>query len=214
MEHNYIVYIISKDDKLENRYFHFTKLKEPKPNKEYSNKRDSTTMLYNILNEIKRQYKNYTENKKYNPFYAEMIDIFKDDLLGIVNIKYYYNESIYEKKVDNLSNSGGSLNVNYEYGYEDNKLQIESRYRFDKLKLSEMKIKFNELINKEPCLNRQKKIIPQHKEEVVCKVCGRNVLTKNLKRHYTTKKCKDSLEKKVNNKIDQEKDLRKYFITK
>jgi hypothetical protein len=77
-----------------------------------------------------------------------------------------------------------------------------------------MKIKFNELINKEPCLNRQKKIIPQHKEEVVCKVCGRNVLTKNLKRHYTTKKCKDSLEKKVNNKIDQEKDLRKYFITK
>jgi ATP adenylyltransferase/5',5'''-P-1,P-4-tetraphosphate phosphorylase II len=214
MEHNYIVYIISKDDKLENRYFHFTKLKEPKPNKEYSNKRDSTTMLYNILNEIKRQYKNYTENKKYNPFYAEMIDIFKDDLLGIVNIKYYYNESIYEKKVDNLSNSGGSLNVNYEYGYEDNKLQIESRYRFDKLKLSEMKIKFNELINKEPCLNRQKKIIPQHKEEVVCKVCGRNVLTKNLKRHYTTKKCKDSLEKKVNNKIDQEKDLRKYFISK
>lgn len=198
MEHNYIVYIIK--DNADNFYFHFTRLKELNENTNYENTRDKTTMLYNVITEINRQYKKCKEGKKYNHFYDEIIEIFAKDIeKKNLDIMFYYDIEKYEKLKSELEfkyyqRKNKDLEFNTYYGYYENLLQLKSRYKYDNLTLAEMKKEFNLLISGVSCLNKVKKTIPQHIAKQKCPICKKEMLVKNLKPHIERCKVKHNIE--------------------
>jgi hypothetical protein len=189
-KNNYIVYFVYSKNDYSDRFFNFCKLKDGDSSRE-------TTMLYDLLNEIKRKYNDYKNEKRVSKIYQEMFSHLGEAIENNrIFIRFFIKEEVYSFLCENenigmikrLCDNNPRLEYGMTtYGFVDNKVQIASRHKFNNFTISEMRSKFNLVISKEKCLNIDKQKINNSNEKVNCKFCNKSLLSKNMNRHLEIK---------------------------